>query len=255
MSGYSSFAYVYDQLITGVDYEKIGAYFDACIARAGGQKGILLDLGCGTGSLSMVMDRLGYDVIGVDGSYDMLGEAMEKKAETGQDILYLAQDMTELDLYGTIDAAVSSLDSLNHLVTYEDFDRAIGRTALFMAPGGVLVFDVNTPYKHREVLGNNTFVYDKEEAYCVWQNSTEGDLTQMDLDLFVRQEDGNYTRMEESFSERAYSHEEIVDSLTRHGLELMGVFDAWTFDPPRPDSERLVYLAKMVHSVQSRPKP
>lgn len=254
MSGYGNFASVYDQLITGVDYRQIGEYFDACIRKAGGGKGILLDLGCGTGSLSMVMDELGYDVIGVDGSYEMLGEAMEKRAEAGRDILYLAQDMTELDLFGTVGAVVSSLDSLNHLTRYADFDRAVGRAALFLEPGGVMAFDVNTPYKHRQVLADNTFVYDTDEIFCVWQNTADGDLTRMDLDLFVRQEDGAYIRMEDHFSERAYSREEIEASLIRHGMEITGVYDAWTFDPPKPDSERLVFVARMVHSRQSRPE-
>ena len=254
MSGYGNFASVYDQLITGVDYRQIGEYFDACIRKAGGKKGILLDLGCGTGSLSMVMDELGYDVIGVDGSYEMLGEAMEKRAQSGRDILYLAQDMTELDLFGTVGAVVSSLDSLNHLTRYADFDRAVGRAALFLEPGGVMAFDVNTPYKHRQVLADNTFVYDTDEVYCVWQNTADEDLTRMDLDLFVRQEDGAYIRMEDHFSERAYSREEIEASLIRHGMEITGVYDAWTFDPPRPDSERLVFVARMVHSRQSRPE-
>ena len=254
MGGYGNFASVYDQLITGVDYRQIGEYFDACIRKAGGRKGILLDLGCGTGSLSMVMDELGYDVIGVDGSYEMLGEAMEKRAQSGRDILYLAQDMTELDLFGTVGAVVSSLDSLNHLTRYADFDRAVGRAALFLEPGGVMAFDVNTPYKHRQVLADNTFVYDTDEVYCVWQNTADGDLTRMDLDLFVRQEDGAYIRMEDHFSERAYSREDIVASLIRHGMEVIGVYDAWTFDPPKPDSERLVFVARMVHLRQSRPE-
>ena len=254
MSGYGNFASVYDQLITGVDYRQIGEYFDACIRKAGGRKGILLDLGCGTGSLSMVMDELGYDVIGVDGSYEMLGEAMEKRAQSGRDILYLAQDMTELALCGTGGAVVSSLDSLNHLTRSADFDRAVGRAALFLEPGGVMAFDVNTPYKHRQVLADNTFVYDTDEVYCVWQNTADGDLTRMDLDLFVRQEDGAYIRMEDHFSERAYSREEIEASLIRHGMEITGVYDAWTFDPPKPDSERLVFVARMVHSRQSRPE-
>ena len=251
MSGYGSFGTVYDRLITGVDYRALGEYFDACISRAGGKKGILLDLGCGTGSLSMEMDGRGYDVIGVDGSFEMLGEAMEKRG--GRDILYLAQDLTELDLYGTVDAVISSLDTLNHLTCYADFDRALGRAALFLAPGGVMAFDVNTPYKHRSVLADNTFVYDTDAVYCVWQNSTEDTLTRMDLDLFVRQEDGAYQRLEDHFSERAYTHAEILDSLTRHGLELVGVYDAWIFDPLRADSERAVYVARMVHSVQSAP--
>ena len=129
MSHYSQFATVYDLLTSEIDYEARGKYFDARILENGGFHGILLDLGCGTGSLSEVMAGLGYDVIGVDNSEDMLLEAAQKKIASGHDITYLCQEMTELDLYGTIDAVVCALDTLNHLTDYKDFCKAIARAA------------------------------------------------------------------------------------------------------------------------------
>ncbi len=255
MSGYLDFAGVYDRLTSEIDYPKRGQYFDECIRRHGGSRGILLDLGCGTGTMCEVMAGLGYDVIGVDSSYEMLMKAMEKRAASGHDITYLAQSMTELDMFGTLDVVISTLDSLNHLTEYADFDKAIAGVALFLHPNGVFVFDVNTVYKQERVLASNTFVYDMDDVYCVWQNTLlPGHLVQMDLDIFVREEDGAYTRTEDHFAERGYTHEEIVSALVRHGMRLEAVYDEDSFDAPRADSQRLIYVAKMAHSVQSPPK-
>jgi len=254
LSGYVDFAGVYDRLTAEIDYKKRGEYFDACIQKHGGIKGILLDLGCGTGTMCEVMAALGYDVIGVDSSYEMLMKAMEKRSASGADITYLAQSMTELDMFGTLDVVISTLDSLNHLTDYAAFDKAIAGVALFLHPEGVFVFDVNTVYKHEAVLKNNTFVYDMDDIYCVWQNTLkEGHLVQMDLDIFVQEEDAYY-RTEDHFAERAYTHEEIIASLEKHGMKLEAVYHEDSFDPPREDSQRLIYVAKMAHSVQSAPK-
>ena len=255
MSGYVDFAGVYDRLTSEIDYQKRGRYFDACIQRHGGKKGILLDLGCGTGSMCEVMASLGYDVIGVDSSYEMLMKAVEKRTASGHDITYLAQSMTELDMFGTLDVVISTLDSLNHLTEYDDFDKAIAGVALFLHPDGVFVFDVNTVYKHEKVLGNNTFIYDMDDVYCVWQNTLLPEhLVQMDLDFFVRDEEDAYTRMEDHFAERAYTHEEILSALEHHGMRLEAVYHEDSFDAPKPDSQRLIYVAKMAHSVQAPPK-
>ncbi|HIT94944.1 MAG TPA: class I SAM-dependent methyltransferase [Candidatus Faecivivens stercoripullorum] len=245
MSGYVSFAGVYDRLTLEIDYPARGRYFDECIRRHGGKKGVLLDMGCGTGSMCEVMAGLGYDVMGADDSYEMLTEAMNKRMQSGADIVYVAQSMTELDLPGKVDVIISTLDSLNHLTEYADFDRAIERAALFLEKDGVFVFDVNSVYKHERILAGNTFVYDLDDIYCVWQNTPgEGYLTEMDLDIFVQDEDGAYTRMEDHFAERGYTHEQITASLQKHGLKLCAVYHADSFDPPREDSQRLIYVAK-----------
>ena len=237
MSHYGAFAEVYDILTSNIDYPARAAYFDEAIRRHGGSRGILLDLGCGTGSLSEELAALGYDVIGVDNSEDMLWAAQRKKLESGRDIA--------LDLYGTVDAAVSALDSLNHLTDYGDFCAAIAKVALFLHPDGIFVFDLNTCYKHREILADNTFVYDYDEVFCAWQNTLLADnVVQMDLAIFAETEDGLYERMEESFAERAYTPEQVAAALSAAGLTVEAVYDEDCFSPPRPDSQRVVYVAK-----------
>ena len=245
MSHYSQFASVYDLLTSEIDYESRGRYFDDRILESGGFRGILLDLGCGTGSLSEVMAELGYDVIGVDNSEDMLMTAMEKKLESGHDITYLCQEMTELDLYGTVDAIVCALDTLNHLTSYEDFCRAIARASLFLHPDGVFVFDLNTPYKHRQVLADNAFLYDFDDVFCGWQNTLlKDDIVQMDLTIFAADETGSYRRMEESFAERAYSLEQVKEALRLAGMELTALYAEDSTSPPEADAQRWILVAR-----------
>ena len=206
MSGYGNFAHYYDILTGNISYKDRAAYFDMLIKKHGGKKDLLLDLACGTGSLSEEMCRLGYDVIAVDGSEEMLNEALDKKFDSGLNIQYLCQDMTKLDMFGTIDVTICALDSLNHLPDLDAIKQTINRVSLFCEPGGLFIFDVNTPYKHKNVLGNNTFIYDMEDVYCVWQNTytEEDNRVEMWLDFFEKQENGSYERYDESFSEIAF---------------------------------------------------
>lgn len=205
------------------------------------EKPILLDLACGTGSLSVELSRLGYDVIGVDGSADMLSEAASKGAG---EILWLCQDFSSLDLYGH--GGRGGLRA-RQPQPHHRRDGARGRdrrVALFTAPGGVFVFDVNTPYKHREILGQNTFVYDLGDLYCVWQNATDDTLlTEITLDFFVR-EKTLYAREGESFCERGYSHDTLAGILDRAGFELLAVYAGDTFDPVGETTQRAVYAAR-----------
>ena len=245
-SSYGDFSLVYDALTSEIDYHARGEYFHRLNQIHGGREGILLDLGCGTGSMSQVMARLGYDVIGVDGSEEMLSVAMEKRLESGSDITYLCQDMTELDLFGTIDCAVSALDSLNHLTNYEDLCRALDRVSLFLYPGGLFIFDLNTCYKHDKVLGNNTFIYDFDDLYCAWQNTLLDDhVVRMELDIFTSHDEGeSYERLEDSFCERAYTPLEIEEALAAAGLRIVAMYEGDTLCPPGPESQRVVYVTK-----------
>ncbi len=245
MSGYRAFSRVYDLLTDDIFYPQRAAYFDRLLLSYGKPvRGILLDLACGTGSLSEEMAKLGWDVIGCDASEEMLSFAMEKKQKSKQSILYLHQTMEQLDLYGTVDAVVCALDGLNHIVTKQGLARALSRVSLFLAPDGAFVFDVNTPYKHREILANNTFVYDYDSVYLVWKNTLQDeDIIEMDLDLFERQGDV-YRRENERFSERAYDLEVWRELLRGAGLSLQAVFAADTQNPPTAQTERLVLVAK-----------
>ena len=168
---YSSFASVYDELTQNVDYKKRAEYIASILADFDIKDGLLLDLACGTGSLSVEFSKMGFEVIGTDASPDMLMEAREKAMEDGENILFLCQKMQETDLYGTVRAIVCSLDSINHLSNADEMRKTFRVLKNFIDDGGIMIFDVNTIYKHQEILGNNTFIYDEKNVYCVWQNS------------------------------------------------------------------------------------
>ncbi len=248
MSGYKSFSYFYDKLTGNISYKERAEYFDMLVKKHGGKKNILLDLACGTGSLSEEFSAMGYDMIGVDGSEDMLNIALNKKFESGRNIQYLCQDMTRLDMFGTIDVTVCALDSINHLNSLDEIERMFGRVSLFCEPNGLFLFDMNTVYKHKNILGNNTFVYDLEDVYCVWQNTyTEKDCrVEMSLDFFERGENGLYTRYEDNFAEIAFDEAIIDGLLEKCGFEIVGKYDYDTVLPPREDSEKIVYAAKKI---------
>ena len=249
MSGYKCFSYFYDQLTKNISYKKRAEYFDALIKRHGGKKNILLDLACGTGSLSEEMCRMGYDVIGVDNSEDMLNAAIEKKIESGLNIQYLCQDMTRLDMFGTIDVTVCALDGINHLPDISAIERTFERVSLFCEPEGLFIFDINTPYKHKNILGNNTFIYDMENVFCAWQNTYIGGencRVDMSLTFFELTENGSYERYKDEFSEIAFEENIIDELLVKSGLEIAAKYDYDSFDPPRTDSEKLVYVTRKV---------
>lgn len=246
MAQYGEFAQYYDELICNVDYAARAAYFDQLIKKFGGSHGILLDVACGTGSLSFEMEKLGYDVIGADISEEMLGIANEKRYEFGSRVLFLNQSMQELDLYGTVDAAICALDSVNHIIEPEELTQGFRRIALFLDPDGIFIFDANTIYKHQHILGNETFVYDCEDVYCVWQNEyhEQNHVVDIQLDFFGECEDGRYDRAQELFCERAYSDEEMRTMLLAAGLQVIACYDSDSFSPPRPDSQRVIYVVK-----------
>lgn len=249
MGGYHSFSYFYDSLTQNISYEKRAEYFDMLIKKHGGKKNLLLDLACGTGSLSEEMSKMGYDVVGIDSSEEMLNTAIEKKLESGLNIQYLCQNMTRLDMFGTIDVTICALDSLNHLPNLNAIDQAVQKVSLFCEPKGLFIFDINTPYKHKNVLGNNTFVYDMENVYCIWQNTyhaQKDNRVDMALEFFERQENGLYARFDDEFSEIAFDEAVIDGILMKCGFEIAGKYDYDSFDPPKKDSEKLVYVARKV---------
>lgn len=240
--GYAVFAEFYDALTANIDYTEIAAYYDRLNRAFGGKKGILLDLACGTGSLSVLLSKMGYDVIGTDSSSEMLSVALSKEHRS---IQYLCQSMTELDLYGTVGAVVCSLDSINHLANRGEVLRAFERVSLFCEPGALFLFDVNTVYKHERVLESQSFVYETDSVYCVWQNEYRGEgRTGITLDFFSEQKDGRYVRFSEEFSETAYPEQELRTLLERAGFEVCAVYDYPTEAPPRADSEKLTFVAR-----------
>lgn len=246
MSAYSHFAKYYDELTENVGYAKRADFFHSILSGYMELPSILLDLACGTGSLSLEFAALGYEVIGVDRSAAMLSKAMEKSAAAGRDVLFLRQNAARLDLYGTVDACVCALDSINHFSGEAQLRRAFCRVSLFTRPGGLFLFDVNTPYKHREVLGDRCFVYDLDKVYCVWQNQyrRENDAVDISLDFFEPMGDGKYQRTQESFSERIFSGEFLLEALGDSGFELLAVYGDDIFAPQGPETQRLIYVAR-----------
>lgn len=253
MAGYKDFAFFYDLLMKNADYESRFDYIIGLLAENGIGEGILLDMACGTGTLSKMFAKKGFDVVGVDASEEMLSKAQEKKLEENFDALFLCQKMEELDLFGTIDAAVCTLDSLNHVTEKEKIREIFRRVALFMNDGGVFVFDVNTLYKHREVLGNNAFVFDTENVFCAWQNTLleDGETTQIDLDIFEsdEEEDDVYVRYSEEFFERGYELNFLKKTLEQFRFEVVGIYDDMTKEPIKENSERAVFVCKK-HGTQ-----
>lgn len=254
MPGYQDFAYSYDRLTENVDYDRIAETIVRLLQNGGLEGGILLDLACGTGSLSFLLSEKGYDVIGADSSEEMLCIAQEKRAEKNADIIFLCQKMQELDLFGTIDAAVCTLDSINHVTDENTVKRIFERVSLFMNDGGMFIFDVNTPYKHKNILADNTFVYDLDDVFCVWQNTyNDSDCSvEVFLDIFeLDGESGAYERYSEQFAERAYDIEKLKSWLSQYRFEVTAVLDAETEGELRENSERALFVCRK-HGTQLR---
>ena len=248
MKSYGSFAKFYDGLMKDADYERRCEYLLQLLKRHNHEAGITLDLACGTGSLTRLLAEKGIDVYGVDSSEDMLSEAMQRAYEKGLNILYLKQKMQSLDLYGTINTCICTLDSINHLTDIDDVKKTFDRVGLFMDDDGLFVFDVNTLYKHRKILCDNTFVFENDEVFCVWQNSLEeNDTVNITVDFFEEEEEVYY-RSAENFSERAYSDSQIRELLSNAGFSVEAVYGDLSFDPPEETEQRVIYVARMVKS-------
>ena len=242
---YDNFSRFYDRLTDNVEYEKRADYFCRLLSMCGVNSGILLDLGCGTGSMSVKMAERGFDVIGVDSSIGMLNAAQQKMFESGKNLLLLNQPMQDIDLYGTVDCAICVLDGINHLNNAEEVKQTFKKVSLFMNKGGAFAFDVNTLYKHKNVLADNVFIYEFDDLFCSWQNNYNETDNSVEISLdFFEEEDGVYYRSSESFSEQAYELSDISVWLEDAGFEVVGIFDDLTIDNLKPDSQRAVFLTK-----------
>lgn len=247
MSGYNSFADFYDALMSDVDYKARAKYLLKLFKKYGKVPALLLDLACGTGAFSNEMALSGIEVIGIDASEEMLAVARENSADRGTDILFLCQKAEELDLYGTVDGAICCLDSINHITDLRNLKTAFKKVSLFMEQDGLFIFDVNTPFKHSNILADNTFVIEQDDIYCVWQNEydkTNG-ITDISLDFFVR--DGeNYKRYSDRFCERAYSFEKLSDLLNEAGFKVEAIYEDMKTYPCSDTAERAIFIARKI---------
>ena len=247
MESYSQFSLFYDRLMSDVDYKARAAHLIKLFKKYGKTPPLLLDLACGTGGFSNEMARHGIEVIGVDMSEEMLAAARENSADMGTDVLFLCQKAEDLNLYGTVDGAICCLDSVNHITNAKDLKTAFSKVSLFLEKDCLFIFDANTIYKHREVLGNNTFVIEQEDLYCVWQNcfDEENLVTHISLDFF--EENGEfYERYCEDFDERAYSDEELTAMLEDCGFSVEAILGDMTDCEPTEFCERKIFVAKKI---------
>lgn len=253
--GYDAIAGVYDRLNADMDYEGWADFFEKCFARYLTKKPeLVLDLACGTGRMTRVLAKRGYDMIGVDGSADMLSEAYGAMGE--ESILYLLQDMRSFELYGTVGAVVCCLDSVNYLLEQADLDACFATVHNYLDPDGLFLFDVNTPHKFEKIYGDNAYILEDEDenglVYCGWQNQfdqTSG-ICDFYLSVFREQEDGTYRREEEHQRERCYSLQELREALERCGFSFLGCFGDYSFGEPGENCERWYIAARAIKKAE-----
>ena len=245
MEAYTGFAEVYDVFQDNVPYEEWCSYVTGLLKEYQVMDGLVLDLGCGTGSLTGLMARSGYDMIGIDNSGEMLQIAMNKRNASGLDILYLLQDMRGFELYGTVNAVISICDSMNYIMEYQELVEVFRLVNNYLDPKGVFIFDLNTEYKYRELLADNTFAEDREESSFIWNNfyDEEDKVNEYDLTLFVK-EGELYRKFEETHYQRAYGLDQIQQAIRDGGMEFVAAYDACTRNPVQQDSERIYVIAR-----------
>ncbi len=245
MEAYSEFAGVYDMFMDNIPYREWGEYLIDLLKEYGICDGLLLDLGCGTGTMTELLAEAGYDMIGVDNSDEMLNIAISKRERSGHDILYLNQDMREFELYGTVRAIVSICDSINYITEEKYLLQVFRLVNNYLDMGGLFVFDLNTEYKYRQI-GDATIAENRGEGSFIWENNyyEEEMINEYDLTLFIRGEDGRYDRYMENHLQRAYSLDRVMELLEKAGLKFVTAYDAFTREPVRAESERIYVIAQ-----------
>ncbi len=261
-TGYeAALSHVYDKLNQEIDYSAWADFIEACFARfLPSRPSLVLDLACGTGSMTIELARRSYDMIGIDGSENMLSEAF-LRAENTPGILWLCQDMRTFELYGTVGAVTCCLDSLNYLVCENDLLKCFSAVHNYLDPDGLFVFDMNTPYKFATVYANQAYVLEDELVYdegtedeeripifCGWQNTYHEDsgICEFDLSIFEGLGDGNYRRSDEHQEEKCYSLSTVRALLEKAGFELLGIFSDFAFTPPDEKTERWYFAARAI---------
>lgn len=243
---YEFLAGCYDALTEDVDYARWADYLERHFTRAGLPVRTVLDLACGTGSLTAELARRGYEMIGVDLSPEMLVQAVEKCRELpGEAPIFLQQPMDRLDLYGTIDACVCCLDSVNYVTRPQVLARAFQRVHLFLMPGGLFVFDINTPDKLRGMDGQ-IFLDEREDIYCVWraEYSRRRRICTYGMDIFQIEEDGRWQRSEEIHEEYAYEPAQLEGLLHQAGFREIRQYSAFQMRAPKAGAERIFFAAR-----------
>lgn len=248
MEAYTSFAEVYDTLMDNVPYREWAEYLHEILKTYDIFDGLVLELGCGTGNMTELLAEKGYDMIGVDHSEAMLELAMEKRIQSGHDILYLLQDMRAFELYGTVKAVVSVCDSVNYIKEEAELAEVFRLVNNYLDPRGIFIFDFNTEYMYREVLGNRVIAEEREECSFIWENTyhAESKRNEYQLTLFVQSgEDPDlYRRYQEVHQQRGYTLEKIKTLVEKAGLRYIAAYDAYTKKAPMYTTSRVCVIAQ-----------
>lgn len=254
MEAYTGFAEVYDTFMDNIPYEEWTEYIKELLTEYGVDNGLVLDLGCGTGSITELMAKEGYDMIGIDNSEEMLSIAMEKREKSGYNILYLCQDMREFELYGTVRAIISICDSVNYIMEEDGLLEVFKLVNNYLDPGGIFIFDLNTLYKYSNIMGDTVIAENRDNCSFIWENYYyEAErINEYDLSIFIKEKDNLYRKYEETHLQRAYELTEIQKLLERAGLEFVSAYDAFTKQPPKCDSERIYIAARECQKLARR---
>lgn len=249
MSYTCAFAPYYDRLNQEVDYTAWAEYLIKLMNKHNCYPSSILDLGCGTGNITLALHKLGYDMTGLDISSEMLSIASKKALKNNADILFINRDMCDFELYGTVDCVVSCLDCINYITRKRELFRCFSLVNLFLNKGGVFIFDINTPYKFDFILNGNTFIYDYNDVYCIWQNffDKSSKLCQFDITVFCKSEKNYYSKLHEEQFERAYKKEEIKIMLKRAGFTKIHFYHEFTFSSPKKTSQRVFCIAQRLN--------
>ncbi len=247
---YETFALVYDRFMEDTPYDGWTEYIKEIFKKHGlaNNTNIIADLGCGTGSMTQRLAENGFDMIGIDNSEEMLAIAQEKASKKGLDILYLNQDMREFELYGTVDAVISTCDSLNYITEPEELCEVFRLVNNYLEPGGLFVFDMNTIHKLRDVIGSGSFCEtDDNSAYtCENYYDEKLDINEFYTNFFIQNADGLYERHEELHYEKGYDTDVIIDLLEKAGLKFEAVYEELTFHKPTERSTRVFFVAREI---------
>ncbi len=241
MNCYNDFAYIYDALTDDVDYDQFLQFIKKIFKLNNLKPELVLELACGTGNFTKRLEEEGYDVIALDNSEQMLDVAREKC----ENVLFLNQDMTEFELYGTVDAIVCVLDGVNYITDKRKLQKMFKLCHNYLNYDGMLIFDINSEYKLKNIIGNNTFVNDTDDIFYTWENELLKDKVNFYLTFFVK-EDEKYLRFDEVHTERIYKETELLDMLKKADFEISGVYGDFDVNKPQKRSERLFICAKKI---------
>ncbi len=236
---YENFAYLYDRLTDDIDYNQFLEFIENQFKNNNLDAKLVLELACGTGSLTKLLCDKGYDVIGLDYSSDMLEVAREKCPDT----LFINQDMTEFELYGTVDSILCCLDSVNYITDKRKLLKMFKLVNNYLNHGGLFIFDINSEYKLKNIIANNCFVRNEDDLFYSWENELLKDKVNFYLTFFVENECDCFERFDEFHTERIYKEQEIKTMLKKSGLRLVDVFYDFNSRKKTKKSERIFFVA------------